>query len=222
MSETFGTTVQNTTVAPAGERCDNFQGNFQCILRKGHAPPHSVDLGTFTAVTIGNGPKPKDPLQESLAAIRDAITSRDRHFDALAEQLRQGFEAQITHQDANEMRIALARDLHLGQMEELRELVSSGKQHVINTILNSHETFRAELASANEWAVNVSERLKVLGAQLEGIERHFTLGPSWTQGFTTAAKQYNLELTQHLKAILSQLTESKRPRKPAGRKKAKR
>lgn len=129
--------------------------------------------------------KQPDPLQESLAAIRDAITSRDRHFDAIAEQLR----------------------LLGGKLDKMASWLEA-IQHRQGTIDGRFAAFEAAL--------------KVLGAQLEGIERHFTLGPSWTQGFTAAAKQYNLELTQHLKAILAQLTESKRHKKQEGRKKAKR
>lgn len=46
---------------------------------------------------------------------------------------------------------------------------------------------------------------KLVNDRLEALEKHFTSGPSWTQGFTTAAKQYNEELSGHLQAIEAKL-----------------
>lgn len=111
-------------------------------------------------------PQP-DPIQESLSAIRDAITSRDRHFDALTEQLRQGFQA-------------VQR-----QTEEDRAAVQG--------------------------------QIEALGAQLEVIEQQLE-----TVVHQLARLGLFDVIAARLTAIEAQLTESKRPRKPAGRKKAKR
>lgn len=154
------------------------------------------------AVVIG-----PDPTTAAIDALRAAITSRNGMLEAISEQLRLGFEAQITHQDANEMRIAVARDLHIGQMEELRELVSAGKQGVINTLLNSHETFRAEL---KEGFAALAERLDKLEQRLPTkLFAEMASVVDWAERIEQNLRATDTLLALKLSAIETKLAEHK-------------